>query len=180
MSVRKSPIYRVPDMTDHTANPEELQAQIDRLVGAKDSLKTSIANKGVTVPDSVKMDGLAALVDSIDTGIKNFAITATMTSLTDATITVDKTLAEIEAAYQAEKNLSCRLVIPGSTGGWLKLPNIERFTSDGRYLFSGMGIVYFAANTPSYVLIYLMISSSGPVFNFKEIPDLTNANGVSF
>lgn len=157
-----------------------VQNEIDRLSDAKAALITSIEGKGVTVPTDVKMEDMAALVDSIDTGIKNFAITATMTSLTDATITVDKTLAEIEAAYQAEKNLSCRLVIHGSTGGWLKLPNIERFTSDGRYLFSGMGIVYFAANTPSYVLVYLTISSSGPVFNFKEIPDLTNANGVSF
>lgn len=43
-----------------------VQTQLDRLVGAKDSLKTSITNKGVTVPDSVKMDDLAALVDDIE------------------------------------------------------------------------------------------------------------------
>lgn len=42
-----------------------VQTQLDRLVGAKDSLKTSISKKGVSVPASVKMDGLSAYVDNI-------------------------------------------------------------------------------------------------------------------
>ena len=44
-----------------------VQGQINRLISAKQSLKTAIANKGVTVPDSVKMDGLSTYVDSIET-----------------------------------------------------------------------------------------------------------------
>lgn len=44
-----------------------VQGQINRLISAKQSLKTAITNKGVTVPDSVKMDGLSTYVDSIET-----------------------------------------------------------------------------------------------------------------
>ena len=42
-----------------------VQTQLDRLVGAKDSLKTSISKKGVSVPASVKMDRLSTYVDNI-------------------------------------------------------------------------------------------------------------------
>ena len=46
-----------------------VQGQINRLISAKQSLKTAITNKGITVPDSVKMDGLYAYVNSIGVGI---------------------------------------------------------------------------------------------------------------
>ena len=39
--------------------------QITRLQNAKASIKTSIENKGVTVPNDVKLDGYPALIDSI-------------------------------------------------------------------------------------------------------------------
>ena len=42
--------------------------EIQRLQGAKSSLKTSIEGKGVTVPAATKLDGYAALVDEIQAG----------------------------------------------------------------------------------------------------------------
>lgn len=42
--------------------------ELTRLQNAKTALATSIANKGVTVPAATKLDGYAALVDSIQTG----------------------------------------------------------------------------------------------------------------
>ena len=45
-----------------------IATEITRLQGAKSSLKTSIENKGVTVPSSTKLDGYSALVDQISTG----------------------------------------------------------------------------------------------------------------
>ncbi len=42
--------------------------EIQRLQGAKASLKTSIENKGVTVPSSTKLDGYSALVEQIQQG----------------------------------------------------------------------------------------------------------------
>lgn len=45
-----------------------IATEITRLQNAKSALATSIGNKGVTVPASTKLDGYAALVDSIQTG----------------------------------------------------------------------------------------------------------------
>ena len=42
-----------------------IASEITRLQNAKSALATSIGNKGVTVPSSTKLDGYAALVDSI-------------------------------------------------------------------------------------------------------------------
>lgn len=43
-------------------------SEINRLQTAKADLKTAIEGKGVTVPSSTKLDGYAALVDSIEAG----------------------------------------------------------------------------------------------------------------
>lgn len=45
-----------------------IATEITRLQNAKSALATSIEGKGVTVPSSTKLDGYAALVDSIQTG----------------------------------------------------------------------------------------------------------------
>ena len=45
-----------------------IATEITRLQNAKASIKTSIENKGVTVPSATKLDGYSALIDSIQTG----------------------------------------------------------------------------------------------------------------
>ena len=45
-----------------------VQSEIDRIAGAKSDISTAITNKGVTVPDGTKLDGMAALIDSISGG----------------------------------------------------------------------------------------------------------------
>ena len=45
-----------------------IASEISRLQTAKADLKTAIEGKGVTVPNSTKLDGYADLVDSIETG----------------------------------------------------------------------------------------------------------------
>lgn len=45
-----------------------IQTQIDRLASAKAAIKTAIEGKGVTVPDATLLDGMAALIESIETG----------------------------------------------------------------------------------------------------------------
>lgn len=45
-----------------------VQTQIDRLASAKAAIKTAIEGKGVTVPDGTLLDGMAALIDSIEAG----------------------------------------------------------------------------------------------------------------
>lgn len=41
------------------------QSQIDRLNQAKNDIKTSITNKGVTVPSTTKIDGMSSYIDAI-------------------------------------------------------------------------------------------------------------------
>ncbi len=54
-----------------------IKTQISRLNGAKSDLATAITAKGVTVPDDTTLDGYAALVEQIDTGVDTSDATAT-------------------------------------------------------------------------------------------------------
>ena len=45
-----------------------VQSEITRLANAKTALATAIQGKGVAVPEGTKLDGLAALVESIEAG----------------------------------------------------------------------------------------------------------------
>ena len=54
-----------------------IKTQISRLSGAKSDLATAITAKDVTVPDDTTLDGYAALVEQIDTGVDTSDATAT-------------------------------------------------------------------------------------------------------
>ena len=45
-----------------------VQSEITRLENAKAAIKAAIEGKGVTVPDATLLDGMAALIDSIEAG----------------------------------------------------------------------------------------------------------------
>lgn len=45
-----------------------VETEITRISGAKSDIATAITNKGVTVPSGTKLDGMAALIDSISGG----------------------------------------------------------------------------------------------------------------
>lgn len=45
-----------------------VQSEITRIESAKTAIATAIEGKGVTVPEGTKLDGLAALVESIEAG----------------------------------------------------------------------------------------------------------------
>ena len=45
-----------------------VHSEIDRIAGAKSDIATAITNKGVTVPSGTKLDGMAALINSISGG----------------------------------------------------------------------------------------------------------------
>lgn len=58
-----------------------IRTQISRLSGAKSDLATAITAKGVTVPDDTTLDGYAALVEQIDTGVDTSDATATASDI---------------------------------------------------------------------------------------------------
>ena len=45
-----------------------IQTELTRLTNAKAAIKAAIEGKGVTVPDATLLDGMAALIDSIEAG----------------------------------------------------------------------------------------------------------------
>ena len=45
-----------------------VQSEITRIESAKTAIATAIEGKGVTVPEGTKLDGMAALIDSIEAG----------------------------------------------------------------------------------------------------------------
>lgn len=45
-----------------------IQSELTRLTDAKAAIKTAIEGKGVTVPDTTLLDGMAALIEAIEAG----------------------------------------------------------------------------------------------------------------
>ena len=45
-----------------------IQTELTRITNAKAAIKTAIEGKGVTVPDGTMLDGMASLIESIETG----------------------------------------------------------------------------------------------------------------
>ena len=50
-----------------------IQTELTRLTNAKAAIKTAIEGKGVTVPDTTLLDGMAALIESIEAGGISFS-----------------------------------------------------------------------------------------------------------
>ena len=53
-----------------------IQTELTRLTNAKAAIKAAIEGKGVTVPDATLLDGMAALIESIEAGGGDFSIQA--------------------------------------------------------------------------------------------------------
>ena len=59
-----------------------IQAELTRITNAKAAIKTAIEGKGVTVPDGTLLDGMAALIESIEAGGGGNGIVYTSGTLT--------------------------------------------------------------------------------------------------
>lgn len=51
-----------------------IQTELTRITNAKAAIKTAIEGKGVTVPDATLLDGMAALIESIEAGGGDYVI----------------------------------------------------------------------------------------------------------
>ena len=56
-----------------------IQTELTRITNAKAAIKTAIEGKGVTVPDGTLLDGMASLIESIQTGGGGFENIQTVT-----------------------------------------------------------------------------------------------------
>ena len=103
-----------------------ISSEITRISNAKTAIAESIANKGVTVPSGTKIDGMAALIDSIQTGgggAVQPSKALTVTSNGTTTITPD-------APYEAIKQVDLTVNVSGGGGGGY---NVTFPASSGNY-----------------------------------------------
>lgn len=90
-----------------------ISSEITRISNAKTAIAESIANKGVTVPSGTKIDGMATLIDSIQTGgggAVQPSKALTVTSNGTTTITPD-------APYDAIKQVDLTVNVASGGGG---------------------------------------------------------------
>ena len=87
-----------------------ISSEITRISNAKTAIAESIANKGVTVPSGTKIDGMAALIDSIQTGGAAVQPSKALTVTSNGTTTITP-----DAPYDAIKQVN--LTVNVASGG---------------------------------------------------------------
>ena len=89
-----------------------ISSEITRISNAKTAIAESIANKGVTVPSGTKIDGMAALIDSIQTGGAAIQPSKALTVTSNGTTTITP-----DAPYEAIKQVNLTVNVASGGGG---------------------------------------------------------------
>ena len=85
-----------------------ISSEITRISNAKTAIAESIANKGVTVPSGTKIDGMATLIDSIQTGGAAIQPSKALTVTSNGTTTITP-----DAPYDAIKQVDLTVNVSG-------------------------------------------------------------------
>ena len=89
-----------------------ISSEITRISNAKTAIAESIANKGVTVPSGTKIDGMATLIDSIQTGGATVQPSKALTVTSNGTTTITP-----DAPYDAIKQVDLTVNVASGGGG---------------------------------------------------------------
>ena len=89
-----------------------ISSEITRISNAKTAISESIANKGVTVPSGTKIDGMATLIDSIQTGGAAVQPSKALTVTSNGTTTITP-----DAPYDAIKQVDLTVNVKSGGGG---------------------------------------------------------------
>ena len=65
-----------------------VQSELTRLENAKAAIKAAIEGKGVTVPDATPLDGMAALIESIEAGGGGYEVSCGIINLAENSTTI--------------------------------------------------------------------------------------------
>ena len=110
-----------------------IQTELTRITNAKAAIKTAIEGKGVTVPDGTLLDGMAALIDSIEAGGGNVA---------SGTFTPADRLSDVTVEHGLGVAPSTIVVVPMPTGANDKTNPISFYIAKkdvGGIVISGAG-----------------------------------------
>ena len=147
-----------------------ISSEITRISNAKTAISESIANKGVTVPSGTKIDGMAALIDSIQTGgggAVQPSKALTVTSNGTTTITPDApydAIKQVDLTVNVASGDGFKITFPATATNWDKVSDANLLFSDGTKKpfisyssVSGQTIenvvrITCVANNPIYVL----------------------------
>ncbi len=91
-----------------------VQTEITRIESAKTAIATAIAGKGVTVPDGTLLDGMAALIESIEAGGGNFNFDeyTSFTKAKSGTYTVANDVKHIQISHKLGEIPKIVVVLP--------------------------------------------------------------------
>ena len=117
-----------------------ISSEITRISNAKTAIAESIANKGVTVPSGTKIDGMASLIDSIQTGGAAVQPSKALTVTSNGTTTITP-----DTPYDAIKQVDLtvnvasggggsdgfKITFPATTTNWNKVYYAALLFSDG-------------------------------------------------
>ena len=156
-----------------------IQSELTRLTNAKAAIRTAIEGKGVTVPDGTLLDGMAALIESIETGGVGNSIKIDSGTFTPA---------ENVSTYKVTPNIQIDNVVLQAL-----MPNIDGFGLS--FIPKDSAGCYFGYNIPNYpnrqVQCYFSSASYGGTslgggayvhiekFSYYEINSSPFSNGLS-
>ena len=147
-----------------------IQTELTRITNAKAAIKTAIEGKGVTVPDATLLDGMAALIESIEAG--GGAGELFHTEITPATSGEVLTLevgekgeriaamivsAKVGSAFENGKNYGVMHIGTINTKGISKKPSVKNMIvyKDGNSVSQGNDTsAQYANSTPSGDRVY--------------------------
>ena len=124
-----------------------VQSEINRIVSAKSDISTAITNKGVTVPSGTKLDGMAALIDSISGG---------------EDVIIKKVTFRISSNYLLSDN---RCVVTHNCG---KIPKaVFIFSNNTNQTYLGYGYIFnfSGSNNTTDVTMYTSFGGSNNTFS---------------
>lgn len=135
-----------------------IATEITRLQTAKANLKTSIENKGVTVPSATTLSGYSALVDSIETGGGSVTLTHAgfWGAVSDGTIYYTDENMQSQSSSSLDANLpsgSIVAVIAESSAGIMFSPNPYDPTADVFFGMTQLGSIVISRKKIAYAFV---------------------------
>lgn len=106
-----------------------ISSEITRISNAKTAIAESIANKGVTVPSGTKIDGMATLIDSIQTG--GGGDTSETWVLNESPSITRNTHIKVQIQFVSNGQTFSRIEIDRLTTGGIDYDNVHAYVLGG-------------------------------------------------